>query len=83
MIDQGPIVATTCAKQLFTLGCECRAKLTLAETRALELEEQMTNLAAAKAAAEVSVLEHLALREKQTERIRKAKAGGVKGAVRA
>lgn len=51
----------------------------MAETRALELEEQVTNLAAVKAAAEAAVLEHLALREKQTERIRKAKAGGVKG----
>ena len=39
----------------------------------------MTNVEDAKAAAEAAVQEHFALRKEQTERIRKAKAGGVKG----
>ena len=44
-----------------------------------KLQEQATKLEEAKAAAEAAVQEHLAMREKQTERIRKAKAGGLKG----
>lgn len=57
----------------------CRAKFSTVEARILELEEQMTNLEEEKAAAEAAVQEHLGMREKQTVRIRKAKAGGIKG----
>ena len=57
----------------------CREKLGTAEGRILELDQQMTDLEAAKAAAEAAVQEHLFMREKQTERIRKAKAAGAKG----
>ena len=39
----------------------------------------MNQLAEAMAAAEAAVQEHLVMRERQTERIRKAKAGGPKG----
>ena len=39
----------------------------------------MTDMEEAKAAAEAAVQEHFALRKEQTERVRKAKAGGVKG----
>ena len=56
-----------------------REKLGTAEGRILELDQQMTDLEAAKAAAEAAVQEHLIMREKQTERIRKAKAAGAKG----
>lgn len=59
--------------------CVCRAMFSTAEARVLELEDQMRNIEEAKAAAEAAVEQHLALRKEQTERIRKAKAGGVKG----
>ena len=39
----------------------------------------MSNMEEAKAAAEAAVQEHFVLRKEQTERIRKARAGGVKG----
>ena len=59
--------------------CVCRGKLSTAEARILELEQQLSDLEAAKAAADAAVQEHLVMREKQTERIRKAKAAGAKG----
>ena len=51
----------------------------MAEARILELEEGLTQLEMAKEAAEAAVQGHLVKREMQTERIRKAKAGGPKG----
>lgn len=59
--------------------CVYRAKCSTAEAHVQELEDQMGNLEEAKAAAEAAVQEHFAMRKEQTERIRKAKAGGVKG----
>ncbi|KAL3145512.1 hypothetical protein ABBQ32_003336 [Trebouxia sp. C0010 RCD-2024] len=58
---------------------DLRKKFGSAEARILELEQRMTKMALARAAAEAAVQEHLVMREKQTERIRKAKAGGAKG----
>lgn len=57
----------------------CREKLSTSKTRVSDLEQQVTDLEAARAAGEAAVQEHLAMREKQTDRIRKAKAGGLKG----
>ncbi|KAL3136648.1 hypothetical protein ABBQ38_005889 [Trebouxia sp. C0009 RCD-2024] len=58
---------------------DLREKLGSAEACILELQQRMTEMGAARAAAEAAVQEHLVMREKQTERIRKAKAAGAKG----
>ena len=51
----------------------------VADARIIELEEDKSELEEAKAAAEAASKEAFALREKQTERIKKAKAGGNSG----
>ncbi len=51
----------------------------VADARIVELEEQKAQLEEAKAAAEAASKEAFALREKQTERIKRTKAGGPAG----
>lgn len=53
----------------------------VADARIIELEEDKSVLEEAKAAAEAASKEAFALREKQTERIKKAKAGGNSGEI--
>ena len=57
----------------------CRAKTAAAEQRILELEESVSQLQESEATATAAVAEHMAARAQQTERIKKAKAGGAKG----
>ncbi len=65
---------------LYTDCCELlRIKVAEAEARILELEEANSHLQEGQAADRAAVQEHMALREKQTERIKKAKAGGLNG----
>ena len=51
----------------------------MADARIIDLEEQKAQLEEAKAAAEAASREAFALREKQTERIKRTKAGGPGG----
>ncbi len=51
----------------------------LADARIIDLEEEKAQLEEAKAAAEAASKEAFALREKQTERIKRTKAGGPGG----
>ncbi len=51
----------------------------VADARIIDLEEEKAQLEEAKAAAEAASKEAFALREKQTERIKRAKAGGPGG----
>ena len=51
----------------------------VADARIIDLEEQKAQLEEAKAAAEAASKEAFALREKQTERIKRTKAGGPAG----
>jgi len=57
----------------------CRSKMGLADARIIDLEEEKAQLEEAKAAAEAASKEAFALREKQTERIKRTKAGGPGG----
>lgn len=56
-----------------------RESLGTSEELIIELKQKVTDLEAARAAGEAAVQTHLAMREQQTQRIRKAKAGGLKG----
>ena len=53
--------------------------MSAADRRILELEEANGHLQESEATATAAVAEHLAARAQQTERIKKAKAGGAKG----
>ncbi|KAA6424646.1 MAG: hypothetical protein FRX49_05314 [Trebouxia sp. A1-2] len=56
-----------------------RGKMGVADARIIDLEEEKAQLEEAKAAAEAASKEAFALREKQTERIKRTKAGGPGG----
>lgn len=60
------------------MWCGRRGKFEGAEGHILELQEQVDQLQAAVATAQEAVQEHLAMREKQTDRIKKAKNAGPK-----
>ncbi len=72
---------SVCAAQkpLILTSKPCRGKMGVADARIIDLEEQKAQLEEAKAAAEAASKEAFALREKQTERIKRTKAGGPAG----